>query len=260
MALASRIYGGYHKNMGRETFIAPVDWSGEWPVVSPGTGRIEWEYPAPRLPACSFAEHDHDDFNALCWNTLGTPAEDSFAIKDGTLTLRAAQDWLVPDDLPRAAAPNGCPGFYARRQQHMDFTASVTVRLDGMGEAGILLLQNGFNHLRVSLHRTEKGCVVRAVRCEKCGKPDYQNPNPATHPRMVDILWEAPLEGTTCQVAIAARGQAHALLVNGTPVATADGGFLGSETAGGFVGAYVGCFVSGEGAKASFRDFRYTGK
>jgi alpha-N-arabinofuranosidase len=48
VALASRLIGGYHKNMGRETFIAPVDFSGDWPVVSPGTGRVEWRYPRPR--------------------------------------------------------------------------------------------------------------------------------------------------------------------------------------------------------------------
>jgi alpha-N-arabinofuranosidase len=50
------------------------------------------------------------------------------------------------------------------------------------------------------------------------------------------------------------------LTVNGRHLAEADGSFLGSETAGGFVGAYVGCYVSGEGAQASFADFRYRGE
>ncbi len=258
VALGSRIYGGYHKNLGRETFIAPVDWSGDWPVVSPGTGRIEWEYPAPNLPAHPFPTPDQDAFTALCWNTLGTPEEGTAAIHGGTLTLCSQQDWLIPDDLPRVPAPNGCPGFYARRQQHMDFTASVTVTLADGGEAGIMLLQHGFNHLRVSLCRTDSGLAVRAVRNEKCGRPDYKNPR--EYPREVTVLREAPAQGDTCEVAISARGQAHTLLVNGVPVATADGGFLGSETAGGFVGAYVGCFVSGEGARAQFRDFRYRGE
>lgn len=40
-----------------------------------------------------------------------------------------------------------------------------------------------------------------------------------------------------------------------------DGGFLGSETAGGFVGAYVGMFASGNGREgenfASFDFFSY---
>nr|MBR4280277.1 hypothetical protein [Clostridia bacterium] len=156
--------------------------------------------------------------------------------------------------------PNGCPGFYARRQQHMDFTAAVTVTPGEIGEAGVMLLQNGFNHLRVSVRRTASGLAVQAVRSEKCGKPDYLNPNPVDHPRIVDVLWEGTVSGNSCKVAISATGQAHTLLVNGQPVGESDGGFLGSETSGGFVGAYVGCFVSGDGAAAEFRDFRYTGK
>ena len=54
--------------------------------------------------------------------------------------------------------------------------------------------------------------------------------------------------------------QRHFLTVNGCDVAESDGGFLGSETAGGFVGAYVGCYVSGVGAGAEFRSFRYAGE
>ncbi len=47
VCLASRPYGGYYRNMGRETFLAPVVWEDEWPVVSPGTGKLEFRYPAP---------------------------------------------------------------------------------------------------------------------------------------------------------------------------------------------------------------------
>jgi len=258
VALGSRLIGGHHKNMGRETFIAPVDWSGEWPVVSPGTGRVEWACPAPALPPHPFPTADHDDFRAPCWNTLGTPDADALAIGNGTLTLRSTEDWLVPDDLPRRAAPNGCPGFYGRRQQHMAFSAEVTVTAAETGEAGLMILQHGFNHLRVGMCRTEAGVVIRAVRSEKCGRPDYLNPR--EYPRHVDVLWEGAAEGPAIRIGIAAQEQAHRLLVNGRSVAEADGSFLGSETSGGFVGAYIGCFVSGQGAQAQFTGFRYTGE
>ena len=258
VALGSRLIGGYHKNMGRETFIAPVDWSGEWPVVSPGTGRVEWTYPAPALPAHAFAPQDQDDFSALCWNTLGTPAEDSFSVSGGVLTLCSPQDWLVPDDLPRQGAPNGCPGFYGRRQQHASFTAEVTLRVPERGEAGLMLLQNGFNHLRVGAERTAEGVILRAVRSEKCGKPDYLNPR--EYPRHVDVLWEECGQAEEVRLGVTARGQEHCLTVNGRIVARADGSFLGSETAGGFIGAYLGCYVSGNRARAAFADFRYVGE
>jgi alpha-N-arabinofuranosidase len=201
---------------------------------------------------------DQDDFAALCWNTLGTPAADSFSISGGALTLRSPLAWLVPDDLPRTPAPNGCPGFYGRRQQHMCFRAEVTLAVPETGEAGVMLLQNGFNHLRVGVQRTAEGVVVRAVSSEKCGRPDYLNPR--EYPRHVDVLWQGAPEGNALRLGVAARGQEHCLLVNGECVARADGSFLGSETAGGFIGAYVGCYVSGAGAQAVFTDFRYTGE
>lgn len=47
VCLASRPYGGYFRNLGRETFLAPVIWEDEWPVVSPGTGKLEFRYPFP---------------------------------------------------------------------------------------------------------------------------------------------------------------------------------------------------------------------
>lgn len=45
--LASRLIEGKCKNLGRETFICPVVWERGWPLFSPETGKIEWEYDAP---------------------------------------------------------------------------------------------------------------------------------------------------------------------------------------------------------------------
>ena len=51
VVLASRPYGGYYRNLGRETFLVPVRWENGWPVMSPGEGRVLFEYPCPDLPA-----------------------------------------------------------------------------------------------------------------------------------------------------------------------------------------------------------------
>ncbi|MGV8981041.1 family 43 glycosylhydrolase [Clostridium sp.] len=50
VALASRPYGGYYKNLTRETFLIPMIWEDGWPIVSPGTGKVEFTYPVPNLP------------------------------------------------------------------------------------------------------------------------------------------------------------------------------------------------------------------
>lgn len=46
--LASRLIEGKCKNLGRETFICPVVWERDWPLFSPETGKVEWEYDAPK--------------------------------------------------------------------------------------------------------------------------------------------------------------------------------------------------------------------
>src|SRR5699024_7877947 len=50
IGLASRIYGGYYRNLGRESFLMPIKWEDDWPIFSPGTGKLEMTYPIPDLP------------------------------------------------------------------------------------------------------------------------------------------------------------------------------------------------------------------
>lgn len=76
--LATRPYGGYYYNLGRETFLAPVVWEEGWPIVSPGSGRVEYEYPVPNLPEHRWPTQpacDNFEFETLApiWNFLRTP-------------------------------------------------------------------------------------------------------------------------------------------------------------------------------------------
>lgn len=253
--LASRIYGGYHKNLGRETFIAPVDWSGEWPVVSPGTGRVEWQYPAPKLPETTFAQPDENDFHALCWNTLGTPTAEDLHIEGQTLYLRCQAKKPLPEGQRDDRRPNGMLGFYGRRQQHMSFTAQVEATLpDAAGAAcGLMVLQNNFAQLRIQLERTAQGVICRAFKAWQDEQGSHQ-----------ELLGEAAAPSLTARLSLTAKQQQYQLWCNGELLGESFGGFLGSESCGGFVGAYVGPFATGNGQElphmASFREFRYQGE
>jgi xylan 1,4-beta-xylosidase len=119
--LAMRPYGGYYYNLGRETFLVPVRWEDDWPIVSPGTGRVEFEYPVPNLPEYIWGViPGRDDFNdttlAYHWNFLRTPRDDFYSLTErpGYLRLR-----LRPQQLTEQSNPS----FVGRRQQHIDFTA-----------------------------------------------------------------------------------------------------------------------------------------
>ena len=72
---------------------SPVRWEDGWPIVSPGTGRVEFTYPAPNLPEETWpAEPRRDDFNgstlAYCWNFLRTPRDDFCSLSEHPGYLR----------------------------------------------------------------------------------------------------------------------------------------------------------------------------
>lgn len=280
--LASRPYGGYHKNLGRETFIAPLIWEEGWPVVSPGTGSIQFSYEGPDLPEFPVepvpAKDDFDQGRlSFVWNFLGTPDADSIRIEDSCLKLK-----YYDKCMGRGMAGHGrgsfgqkvrpeTMGFLGRRQQHMSFEASALLcAMPREGQtAGMVVLQNDFHQLRIEAGRNEEGQnVIRAVRgyhslnislLHKDEKEGFRE----------EILGEIPwpLEKAIFFIR-AERQEFHLSAIDAsgreTMVASADGGFLGSETAGGFVGAYIGMFASGNGKMyeeyAAFDWFRYEGK
>ncbi len=114
-----RPYGGYYYNLGRETFLAPVRWEDGWPIVSPGTGRVEFTYPAPDLPECVWQSRPRrEDFNettlSYYWNFLRTPRDDFYSLTEHPGFLRLQ---LRPQQLSEQSNPS----FVGRRQQNIHF-------------------------------------------------------------------------------------------------------------------------------------------
>ncbi len=259
--LASRPYGGYHKNLGRETFIAPVIWEEGWPVVSPGTGTIQFFYEGPDLPEFSVKPlPEKDDFDqeklSYCWNFLGTPDPDTVRIEEGCLKLKYYDKSMGRGMTlhPGEKLKSETMGFLGRRQQHMSFKAScaLVTMPEGDRTAGMVVLQNGFAQLRLEAGTDPEGNpVIRAVRGYHSLEPSLIHKQDQDEYRE-EVLGEISWEEEKVVFLIRAEGQQFTLSVldesgEETVVAFADGGFLGSETAGGFVGAYVGMFASGNG-------------
>lgn len=278
--LASRPYGGYHKNLGRETFIAPVEWEYGWPVVSPGTGGIQFAYEGPDLPEFQVKEQAvKDDFEDkkldFVWNYLGTPNPDTCLIEDGFLKIRLYDKCMGYNMKgrtgfwdPVTAQPLG---FLGRRQQHMSFAASAKLYFAPKEKqtAGITVLQHDYQQLRLEMGKNSKGeTVVRALRCYKSLEPTLINVFERGEYKeeiLQEILWEE----SEVIFRVQAKEQEFTLSAenaNGECVvlAVADGGFLGSETAGGYEGAMIGMFASGNGTEydeyAAFDWFTYEGQ
>lgn len=155
--LASRLIDGVSKNLGRETFICPVRWERGWPLFSPDTGKLEWEYDAPScLPEFPFpANPDRDDFdNAKLnpdWSSWGTPYEKFFDIADSRLNIRCVgQSLAEPLRQMGTERPDSriyYAPFLAQRQRQPKETVRCRMTFDPQGKesAGIAVVQ-AMNH------------------------------------------------------------------------------------------------------------------
>jgi alpha-N-arabinofuranosidase len=264
--LAQRPYGGRFSNLGRETFIVPVVWEEGWPRPCPGTGLVEFSYPAPFSPsgreplspvdAVAIPACEHFDTPALPphWLTLRTPRERAFSLdaRPGWLRLYA-----------RAPGLRGVEqvSFAGRRQQHMSWRVSALFDFSpAVSEtAGIAILQSENHQLRLEIACSPDAPDSRAVRLVRAaGGPD----------EVVSSVNLAASSGSLC-LYVVARGQSLSFFAGApgsSPIAVAadvDGSILSTEVAGGFVGTIIGAFASGNGIdNGNFADvdwFEYQG-
>ncbi len=251
-----------HYTLGRETFLVPVSFDGDWPVFAPGVGRVRLTENRPQLPWAPVPVLGcRDDFTgdrlALAWNFLRTPTEPWWSLdrRPGwlTLSLRA----------PRLTETRQ-PSLIARRLQHHAFTA--TTRLDFAPAtpeevAGLVVLQNEAFHYRleVGLREGQRAATLHQVWREKN--------QPASAAKETVVGWlRLPDQGPVC-LRLSVNGLAlqfhagadeeHLAPVGGEQ----DGRVLSTRTAGGFVGAYVGMYASSQGTpstnSAAFEWFDY---
>jgi len=232
--LAMRPYGGYYYNLGRETFLVPVRWEDEFPIFSPGTGRVEFEYPAPNLPEHVWEtpptrEEFHDATLAYHWNFLRTPRDEFYSLSERSGFLRLK---LRPQHLCEQSNPS----FVGRRQQHVHFMAETSMEFtpESANEcAGLVLLQNNNFHFRFIV-TFENEPVIRLVK--------------RSHGQE-ELLASQPLSAGHCVLKVLAHEQSynfyfstdgiwHALAEN------IDGRILSTPVAGGFVGAYIAMYAS----------------
>jgi alpha-N-arabinofuranosidase len=237
--LASRPYGGYYRNLGRETFMVPMRWEEGWPIVSPGLGRVEFVHPAPNLPeqrwptpaACDHFEADRLGFQ---WNFLRTPHEDFWSLTErpGYLRLHLRSQMISKWENPT---------FICRRQQHLSFAARTVMEFTPQSvneEAGLVLLQNSDFQYRFVHALTDGGAVVRLVK-RAAGEEEVLAEKPVSTEKLY-MKVEAIEQEYSFYYATAAEVWVS-LLEN------ADGRILSTDVAGGFVGAYIGMYASSNG-------------
>ena len=232
---------GFH-NLGRETFLAPVQWIGDgWPVVNGGNRVLpEMEVENALPPHCWPVEPARDDFDSaqlrFCWNYLRNPdmADCSLAERPGWLRLRCSPVTL--DDL-------ASPAYIGRRQQHFECRAATFVEFNprtANEEAGMTALIDNRYHceVAVTLRNGVKTAIVRrtvgSLTVEVASEPLGDGP--------VE-LWIRASRTEYAFGFVPSGGESWTL-------ATSELRFLSTEVAGGYTGVMLGIYASARGSES----------
>lgn len=289
VALASRPYGGYYKNLTRETFLMPVEWEDGWPIISPGTGKIEFEYQKPNLPDFQVGKSNvRDDFNEdsldYKWNGIRTPRENFWSLVDrkGYLRLKVRPQTMIDilklppiDEKERYNKKElvvDNPSFLGRRLQNMNFYCCTKMEFIPLNEyeaAGIVLVQNNNHQFRFehSIENTQR--VIRLVKYTVDVTSNFLE-RKFSYKNIESKLASVTFDNDVIYLSVIARGQDYSFYYGESLenmkqlIENVDGRILSPDVAGGCSGTYIGVFATSNGQKSDnyvdFDWFEYEGR
>jgi xylan 1,4-beta-xylosidase len=228
---------GFHV-LGREVFLAPVEWVDGWPQVGHLGPEVDCRPPGPRS---SMIWTGRDDFDQPIlgsqWLAVRRPPSEfaNLAARPGWLTLAGSQSSL--DDLD--------PVFVARRQQHHECRVRALVEAESGVEAGISVRMDEYSHYEVAV--IDDRIIVRA-RIGPLSAIVGQAPRPG--PSVVLSVETRPDRLGPDTVVLGFEDGAATSVI-----AELDGRYLSTEVAGGFIGRVIGMYA--RGGEAAFDWFEY---
>ncbi|MDC0584216.1 glycoside hydrolase family 43 protein [Bacteroidales bacterium] len=240
-----------HHILGRETCLTPVTWpKNGWPVVNGnGTTPVKMTCSTlplkPFLPVPSKIEFDNDMLG-LEWNFIQPQNEDDdfYMIKNGKLLLKGKAIEIGEKETP---------AFIGRRLQHLNFTATTSLRFNPKNtneQAGLSLVNNG-QHFDLIVKNKDNDRVVYVEL--QFGSIVYNSKEFVLKPGDVSLRIEG--KGTSFEFSFAQVGEY-------VKIEEVDCRFLSTETVGWFTGVYVGFYATGKGEigkeYAEFDYFEYT--
>jgi len=232
--LAFRNTYGYFHHLGRETYLAPVDWNEEgWPVVN-GNGTVDIKMETDRIQAVQVPmEIKRDDFDSpglnLYWNFIRNPYE-------GVWSLTERPGWLRLYGTPVTLDDQDSPAFIGRRQQHLDCTAETLLEFypqkEG-DEAGLTVYMHERYHYDIAVvgNGSERKVIVRKTVGDICVVTAEE------------AIGEGPVK---LQVRADHRYYYFGYALEDGPIKVISQGenrFLSTEVAGGFTGVFFGMYA-----------------
>ncbi len=256
--LASRPYGGYYCNMGRETFLVPFTWEDGWPVVNPGVGLVEESLPAPNLPSppvatpCNGSKDVTEDFDGDAlppsFLYLRNPNLQNYSLTEnpGHLRLR-----LAPERVTEEASPS----FVCRRQTTKSYSVETALSFNPQADcecAGLVLLQSNEYHYQFILTNRDGHPYLAVVRVKGGEVDEVKGRRIDAVPNQLYLKITQRVQDLTFSYRLESRGSYETL------ADSVDARILSTDVAGGFVGTCLGLYASSNGeASSNHADFDY---
>lgn len=261
--LAVRPYAGDFYNTGRETFLAPVSWKDDWPVVDLGGDEIRYSY------RVNYKEIKQKDARPQSGNFEYTISFDK-TLDPSFLFLRTCDSSRFSLDksngltlklAPETVMGLGHPSFIGKRQQHLFCRTETDVTFSAKADnekAGLIIFQDE-KHFYYICKSTDQG------------KPVVQLFKSNPESEVMDLLNQVPLADDVKQVIfrIDARGDHYDFYFALKPKQwtllkdNLDATFLSTRVAGGFIGCVFGLYATSSGNETnnqvSFKELRYSG-
>ena len=261
--LAVRPYEGNYYNTGRETFITPVVWKNDWPVMNTGPNGAQYSYRAnfPEVKQPGALPQSGNFAYTLTFEKQLDPALLFLRTVDSTNFSLSKAKGLTLKLKPETCAELGSPAFIGKRQQHMYGSAEIELNFAAKAAnetAGLVAFQDE-KHFYYLCKSTEDG------------KPVVQLFKSTTDPKAPELLAKAPLQaaagkimlrinadGDTYSFRFSEDGKTYNVLRD-----KVDARFLSTQTTGGFIGCLYGMYATSAGQPttntASFKSLKYEG-
>ncbi|MGZ5286550.1 MAG: beta-xylosidase family glycoside hydrolase, partial [Flavisolibacter sp.] len=247
--LGCRPYEDNHFNIGRETFLAPVRWENEWPIITKGDELVQHSYPlpmpvldpAPVNPFSSRFTFRYDFSNKELDDRfiyLRTPEEKwhSTVEKRGQISLQLR---------PETVSEEGNPSFIGLRQQSHKTVATTYLEFVPLADnekAGLVIFQseNHFYFLCKSLMKGKP--VIQLYKSTKNGGMELIDSDELYSVNM-KVSLRITSDNDVYRFSYSSENKWKNLV-------DADARFLSTKTAGGFVGCVFGLYATSMGEES----------
>ncbi|MGY1743030.1 MULTISPECIES: glycoside hydrolase family 43 protein [unclassified Blastococcus] len=226
--------------LGRETFLAPVEWVDGWPVIAPLELEVSTRPPGDPDPVEWTGRDDFDgDAPGPCWIAVRrSPGEfASTTDRPGWLTLHGTEASLDAE----------YPVLLGRRQQHHLCRARTLLDRGTAAEAGLTVYDDELSHYRVAV------VGDRVVASGRTGpfRTEFGAAPAPDGPVVLRVETAKGLHGPDT-VRLGFEDGAGTFRV----LAELDGRYLSTEVTGGFVGRVLGLYAVGGAAAFDWFDYQ----